>query len=126
MRRAPASARRPVDRRRYVQIAIVAMRPWGFRARDYESLLSSAVRSPGRLSTWNHTALAGDTEEAGAFSILLSGIGPAVSICPTRREDAASMSADPAATNDDVRTLHAMGYAQELARRMSGFSNYAI
>lgn len=26
----------------------------------------------------------------------------------------------------DVRQLHAMGYAQELQRRMSGFSNYAI
>lgn len=30
------------------------------------------------------------------------------------------------ATADDVKTLHAMGYAQELRRRMSGFSNYAI
>ena len=28
--------------------------------------------------------------------------------------------------DDDVTTLHAMGYAQELARRMSGFSNFAI
>src|SRR5947207_6442452 len=27
---------------------------------------------------------------------------------------------------DDVRTLHALGYAQELARRLSGFSNFAI
>lgn len=27
---------------------------------------------------------------------------------------------------DDIRTLHRMGYAQELARRMSGFSNLAI
>lgn len=27
---------------------------------------------------------------------------------------------------DDVRTLERLGYAQELARRMSGFSNYAI
>ena len=27
---------------------------------------------------------------------------------------------------DDVKTLHQMGYAQELARRMSGFSNFAI
>src|SRR5919108_4825289 len=26
----------------------------------------------------------------------------------------------------DVRTLHRLGYAQELLRRMSGFSNYAI
>jgi amino acid transporter len=31
---------------------------------------------------------------------------------------------DPIA--DDVRTLHRMGYAQELLRRMSGFSNFAI
>ena len=28
--------------------------------------------------------------------------------------------------DDDVRVLHSMGYAQELARRMSGFSNFAI
>ena len=28
--------------------------------------------------------------------------------------------------DDDVTTLHAMGYAQELARRMGGFSNFAI
>src|SRR3954463_14678383 len=28
--------------------------------------------------------------------------------------------------NDDVETLRLMGYAQELLRRMSGFSNYAI
>ncbi len=27
---------------------------------------------------------------------------------------------------DDVRVLHRLGYAQELARRMSGFSNYAL
>jgi amino acid transporter len=27
---------------------------------------------------------------------------------------------------DDVKTLHSMGYAQELLRRMSGFSNFAI
>lgn len=27
---------------------------------------------------------------------------------------------------DDIRTLHSMGYAQELLRRMSGFSNFAI
>jgi amino acid transporter len=28
--------------------------------------------------------------------------------------------------DDDVRTLHSMGYAQELARRLSRFSNFAI
>ena len=28
--------------------------------------------------------------------------------------------------HDDVKQLHSMGYAQELARRMSGFSNFAI
>src|SRR5688572_22474681 len=27
---------------------------------------------------------------------------------------------------DDVKTLHSMGYAQELLRRMGGFSNFAI
>ncbi|WP_284317093.1 amino acid permease [Labrys miyagiensis] len=29
-------------------------------------------------------------------------------------------------TDEDVRVLHSMGYAQELARRMGGFSNFAI
>ena len=28
--------------------------------------------------------------------------------------------------NEDVKVLHSMGYAQELSRRMSGFSNFAI
>src|SRR6267154_6200494 len=28
--------------------------------------------------------------------------------------------------SEDVKILHSMGYAQELARRMSGFSNFAI
>src|SRR5262249_16806662 len=32
----------------------------------------------------------------------------------------------PDDTTDDVRTLHRLGYDQELARRLSGFSNYAI
>ena len=27
---------------------------------------------------------------------------------------------------DDTRRLHELGYAQELARRMSGFSNFAV
>lgn len=35
-------------------------------------------------------------------------------------------SAERARIADDVRTLHRLGYAQELARRMSGFSNLAI
>src|SRR6476659_8087558 len=29
-------------------------------------------------------------------------------------------------TSDDVKLLHSMGYAQELSRRMSGFSNFAV
>jgi amino acid transporter len=33
---------------------------------------------------------------------------------------------DEAAINDDVRTLHALGYAQELARRMHAFSSLAL
>jgi amino acid transporter len=37
-----------------------------------------------------------------------------------RREDEADLVAE------DVRTLHRLGYAQELRRRMSGFSNFAI
>ena len=28
--------------------------------------------------------------------------------------------------NEDVKLLHSMGYAQELSRRMSGFSNFAV
>ncbi len=28
--------------------------------------------------------------------------------------------------DEDVKILHGMGYAQELSRRMSGFSNFAI
>src|SRR5215471_14836184 len=32
----------------------------------------------------------------------------------------------PSPTSDDVALLHKMGYAQELLRRMSGFSNFAI
>jgi hypothetical protein len=30
------------------------------------------------------------------------------------------------AHDEDTKQLHAMGYAQELARRMGGFSNFAI
>ena len=33
---------------------------------------------------------------------------------------------DDAEPSDDVRVLHGMGYAQELARSMGGFSNFAI
>ncbi|MEP7124774.1 MAG: amino acid permease [Byssovorax sp.] len=33
---------------------------------------------------------------------------------------------EPAPSGDDESTLHALGYAQELLRRMSGFSNFAI
>src|SRR5205085_12397088 len=32
----------------------------------------------------------------------------------------------PASESDDVRTLHKLGYAQELARCLGGFSNFAI
>src|SRR5215468_480954 len=32
----------------------------------------------------------------------------------------------PPSPSDDVALLHKMGYAQELLRRMSGFSNFAI
>jgi amino acid transporter len=35
-------------------------------------------------------------------------------------------NADKTTIDDDVRTLHALGYGQELARRMSAFSNFAI
>src|SRR5438445_3044707 len=33
---------------------------------------------------------------------------------------------DPNGTSDDVRTLHKFGYAQELARVLGGFSNFAM
>src|SRR5438094_344018 len=33
---------------------------------------------------------------------------------------------EPDPTADDVRTLHRLGYAQELARALGGFSNFAI
>ncbi len=36
------------------------------------------------------------------------------------------VQANPHETDDDVRVLHGMGYAQELARNMRGFSNFAI
>jgi amino acid transporter len=35
-------------------------------------------------------------------------------------------AADTVELTDDVRRLHAMGYAQELSRRLSGFSNFAL
>src|SRR5438552_9538707 len=35
-------------------------------------------------------------------------------------------SSDPLRASDDVKLLESMGYAQELLRRMSGFSNFAI
>src|SRR5260221_1171175 len=36
------------------------------------------------------------------------------------------MASEQAGADDDVRQLHGMGYQQELSRRMSGFSNFAI
>lgn len=36
------------------------------------------------------------------------------------------MNDDRRTIEDDVRTLHRLGYAQELLRRMSGFSNFAV
>lgn len=46
----------------------------------------------------------------------------------SRREPGGPMSnqTDKSVIEDDIKTLHGMGYAQELARRMSGFSNFAI
>jgi len=37
-----------------------------------------------------------------------------------------TITGDRPAANDDVAKLHAMGYAQELRRRMGGFSNFAV
>src|SRR5256714_7952348 len=36
------------------------------------------------------------------------------------------VATDPSAHENDRRLLHALGYAQELRRGMSGFSNFAI
>src|SRR5262245_36366027 len=41
-------------------------------------------------------------------------------------EDPDTPASDEAATADDIRRLHAMGYAQELGRRLGGFSNFAL
>ena len=41
-----------------------------------------------------------------------------------RLQEALPLKSDDA--SDDVATLHAMGYAQELARNMGRFSNFAI
>jgi amino acid transporter len=43
-----------------------------------------------------------------------------------KRKEPAVPSAGPGDAADDESTLHAFGYAQELLRRMSGFSNFAI
>ena len=36
------------------------------------------------------------------------------------------MSVNEQALSSDEETLHQLGYAQELRRRMSGFSNFAV
>ena len=41
-------------------------------------------------------------------------------------DDAAKASAAPPGTTSDVERLHELGYAQELKRGMSGFSNFAV
>ena len=41
-------------------------------------------------------------------------------------DDAASASGAPPGTTSDVDWLHELGYAQELKRGMSGFSNFAV
>src|SRR5262245_32443133 len=41
-------------------------------------------------------------------------------------QERVTSSYDLSAYEDDVKELHSMGYAQELLRRMSGFSNFAI
>ena len=41
-------------------------------------------------------------------------------------EDAATAGSGAAQITDDERTLHKLGYAQELFRAMGGFQNFAI
>src|SRR5437867_35486 len=45
---------------------------------------------------------------------------------PTLRPSMAEAPDDATVIADDERALHRLGYAQELARRMSGFSNFAL
>src|ERR1700752_5077128 len=45
---------------------------------------------------------------------------------PHPRDPMGHEPAAPESLAEDVRTLQRLGYAQDLARRMSGFSNYAI
>lgn len=42
------------------------------------------------------------------------------------QKEQAEAAAEAAVHDADVKQLHSLGYAQELARRMSGFSNFAI
>ena len=48
------------------------------------------------------------------------------SMSDEKRKEPALPSAGATDATDDESTLHALGYAQELLRRMSGFSNFAI
>jgi amino acid transporter len=43
-----------------------------------------------------------------------------------KQHDSHGTGSTPDDVSDDVKLLHSMGYAQELLRRMSGFSNFAI
>ncbi len=45
---------------------------------------------------------------------------------PTQKAATTQQAHVPVEMNDDVKLLHSMGYAQELSRRMSGFSNFAV
>src|SRR5688572_3163962 len=45
---------------------------------------------------------------------------------PDKPSDASIVAAEDVNLEDDVKTLQSLGYAQELLRRMSGFSNYTI
>src|ERR1700752_1500751 len=45
---------------------------------------------------------------------------------PHPRDPMGHEPAAPESLAEDVRTLQRLGYAQDLARRMSGFSNYAL
>src|SRR6516165_8656482 len=47
-------------------------------------------------------------------------------ICFSQGDRMADDTAAAQATSDDERRLHELGYAQELLRRMSGFSNFAV
>src|SRR5215470_14727844 len=75
---------------------------------------SSTATSPGVLCT-KHACRVGE-----------AGVRRPEEPVPLLPEERGSAAGNAALIADDIRTLQRLGYQQELLRRMSGFSNYAI